>query len=73
MSKIEILAIIRNKFPNMNSTESKILEEFCLAVEYRLNQVRESFSETQCLKSWEAYKAERLPVYNSLAAHAAKK
>lgn len=68
MSKIEIEAIIKNKFPRLDSTELLILKEFCQAVEFRLNQVREPFSEIQCLKSWESYKAERSSVYNALAA-----
>ncbi len=65
MSKNEIKTIIKFKFPNLSQIEEKILEEFTLAVEYRLNQAPEKFSETQCLKSWEAYKVERLLVYNA--------
>lgn len=73
MTKTEVEVTVRHRFPLLTEIESKILTEFALAVEYRLAQVRESFSEAQCLKSWEAYKLERSAVYNASAANAAKK
>lgn len=73
MSKTEVQAIVRHKFPHLNEQEEKILQEFCQAVEYRLNQVREPFNESQCLKSWQSYRDERISVYNAIAATAAKR
>lgn len=66
MNKYQVEAIIKNKYKNLDATELRLLDEYCAAVEYRLKQVRESFSEAQCLKSWEAYRAERISVYNAL-------
>lgn len=69
MTKFEIEAIIKHKFPLLSATELLILDEYCEAVFHRLKQVREAFTESHALKSWESYKAERLPVYNALSSN----
>ncbi len=69
MSKYEIEAIIKHKYPMLSATELLILDEYCEAVFHRLNQVREPFTESHALKCWEVYKSERASVYNALSSN----
>lgn len=63
LTKTEIELLIKKRF-ELNKVESQILQEFSEAVHLRLAQVPENFTEAQCLKCWETYRKERLPVYS---------
>jgi len=64
MDRYQIELLIKKSFA-LTKKELEILEEFCEAVHLRLAQNPEPFNEVTCLKCWQTYLLERLPVYTS--------